>query len=466
MNLLRGGRAAAIAFVVIAATAGTGMADPVAPLLDAIAWYSPPPPRLLDDPFAALARPHGGALDVEWAPLYRGPGGERLELGREMLHVGGRRGSWSAAAEVEGERLDMDGSNGPLIARTEIPGEHRITAGIAHSGSRHHLGVAAGIGTSGVADGAAAFEWKLAPGWRTEWRAASESHRGGIRVMYGDAVGEGQGSWADRRLGWRLEGSRGRARWNLALESLDRGADPSATFAHPLAWREQRMAAFLPAGGVDWTLEFEHGAGHERFELLQGGVPYARVTTPLSSSRVALGLSSRHSPVGVRLWSGRWSGAPDGTLRLWAFDGLAAMAGSRQVVRSSASLTHAGLALDARPRTGLEAGLAAWWIRPDVSYESWLAPVMGLGRENVRHGELDVRSAWLAGLRVAARTELLGLAWRLEAIQWAPLVLRRDAASPAAGGGAPGGEPGSGGAVSPDGATWGGTVLRFGVAIR
>src|SRR5262245_61041228 len=81
----------------VLAIAGVAGATPAASLLQAVAWNRPGAPGLIGDPLSVLSRPPGAGLDVEWAPLYRGTGGERLEQGREVLHANGRRGAWSGA---------------------------------------------------------------------------------------------------------------------------------------------------------------------------------------------------------------------------------------------------------------------------------------------------------------------------------------------------------------------------------
>src|SRR5439155_5195802 len=256
---------------------------------------------------------------------------------------------------------------------------------------------------------------------------------------------------------------------DLGLSSVDRvprrGVERDR--AEPaLSWRGESAAVSFEAGGADLELAGWHGAGNQPTRVTRSGARYAEVAGPLSSAGATLIVRPLRSALAGRAWTGRWSGTAAGALALWPFESVSAALGTRRVAQSELELRHAGFAIErdlgARNggRSGFEWGGALWWVEPRASYRTWQATLVGVGRDDYSDGTSSLRSALLAGIKVAPAFQWSGGTARLELVQWLPVRVWRTEASGAPGSGG-GGTPGGGSGAGKGSFARGGTVVRI-----
>jgi len=295
--------------------------------------------------------------------------------------------------------------------------------------------------------------------------------RGALAVRWEDENVAARSDWSDRGWEWNLRGTGARSAIGLSLVSVDR--DPESGIerdrAEPsLAWRSEAVTLGFEARGARFTVDGWHGAGNQSTSVTRSGARYAAASGPLSSAGVTLAVRPRRSTLGGRVWTGRWSGNVAGQLALWPFESVTAVLGTMRVAQSTATLRHAGLAIEREPaarserKSGLAGGIALWWVEPRASYRTWQATFLGLGRDDYSAGTSSLRSALLAGIKVAPTFHWSGGTARLELVQWLPVRVwkARGAATPGSGDGSPGGGSGAGSGSW----TTGGTVVRMTLA--
>jgi hypothetical protein len=451
---------------VLAIALASGPAAAIEPdVLPEVAWWRVHEvASLARDPLSALAAPPGAGIEAEWAPLYRGRDDARYESSRRSLRTTGASGSWRFATELDQRTLALRGGEGIWRLHAERPLEARAAAGIAGSYRRVRLAVSAG-GAEGSAPAlAGGARVELAPGWDAEARWSLEPDQGLLRARWDDVHVLAPGRWKDRRIALGIGGTLDGLRWSVVQSSLDRGglaAGGGDRLAPTLAWRSSRVDLSAAALGTRWDARLEHGEGREGFRVYRDAAPYVTVAGPVVNSSATLSARPARSSLAGRLWIGCWRGDANGALALWPFDELALIAGTRRVAESSVRLNHGGVAIDRLPGgTVIDGGLALWRVAPVADYESWQATAMGMGRDDPSSGVTAIRSAWIAGVRLAAGVEWAGVALRLEGVQWVPVRIER-AGRATGGGSSSGGDPGSTGASGTPGKEWGGTVIRF-----
>jgi hypothetical protein len=439
-------------------------------------WRDRPLTSLARAPLAALDETGSFSLVSEWAPLYAGPDGARIEQSRRSLRIASPPGPWRAAAEGWGQGAVARGGESAWWVGAERP----FTTGGAAAISRHGraLALAAAVSDAGAGAGVAAeARARLAPGLRA-WLGVAHLHTTGrAHVRWEDIEVFAAGRWRDDEvrgaltlatrhggeiaLGGRLLDRRGEdgggASGDLTPGSADR-LEPRLT------WRDGSLALGAPALGVRWRASLEIGEGEQDLRVQRGGAPYLDVLGPVSSALATASAEPLRAPIALRAWAGRWRGTGRGSLAMWPFDGLAGLTGTRRAAASSASLEHWGLSLERVPRagTGVDGGLALWSLAPRASYESWQGSLFGLVRSDRSAGETALRSLMALGGRLGASLTMGGARYRLEVVQWVPLRAVRAAGASGASGGS--GVPVPSTAAPDRGRESGGTILRLSVA--
>jgi hypothetical protein len=430
------------------------------PLPDALWWSGAEALPLSHDPLGVLSPAPRIRIEQEWAPLYSDRGGARIDRAHRTLTARSRVPSLGTAAVIETRALVARTAAGNWGFGAEHPSGERAFAVIGFEGPRGE--VAAALGASEWRPGAAlAGRAMLAPGWYAGATWSRWTIGGSMDVRWNDERVHAAARWTEQRAGWRISWEPTSA-FGVTLEQLAIDGDPAA-FEAPdraspeTAWRATRLAVGGSARAAPWRAEAAVGEGREGLRLWRGGAAYGLVSGPVRRADVSVEVEP--TPWRLRAWSGRWRGEARGAVALWAFDGLAGAAGSRRVATSDAALDHAGFSVERflGAREAHTGGLALAWLAPRTSWESWLAPVLGLGRSDETSGETDVRDALALGAKVATRITLGEMLLRAELIQWAPLWMREQPRAAASG---PPATPGGGGGAGGSEAR-GGTIVRL-----
>jgi hypothetical protein len=438
-------------------------------------WRDGPPTSLARVPLAALDEAGSFNLFSEWAPLYAGPDGARIEHSRRFLRVASTPGTWRAAAEGWGQGAVVRGGASAWWVGAERP----FTTGGAAALSYHGRAVAlaAAVSDAGAGPGVGAeARARIAPGLVASLGAAHLHTSGRAYVRWEDIEVYAGGPWRDDEvrgglafatprgaeiaLGGRLldrRGENGTGASSGGIAGTDDRLDPRLT------WRDGSLMLAAPGLGLRWRATLEIGAGEQDLRMRRNGTPYLDVRGPVSSALATAAIEPLRGRLALRAWAGRWRGAARGSLALWPFDGLAGITGTRRAATSDASLEHWGVALERLPRarSGVDGGLSLWTLAPQASYESWQGTWLGMVQSDRSAGETTLRSVTALGGRLGASLTSGGARYRLEAVQWIPL---RAVSIPGTSG-APGG---SGAPVSPTGTAGpghesGGTILRLSV---
>jgi len=454
-----------------AAAFGSGAAPSF--VTETIVWNGAHALPLETAPLALLGRPPA-AFTSEWAPLYRGADGTRLEQAHQDVRVAASFGAWWAGADLASESSAFRGGQSRGESQWGFdagaaPAQHgAVAAGIAQTRG------AAAIATSIAADGRVglAVEGRamLAPAWSALVRASATPRDGALDVRWQDEAIESSGQWNEQRALARIDASVAAASLAATLEAFDRvpvrERAPADGFEPHLTWRGATLAASGAIGVVEVAAELRHGEGRQRIDVSRAGVPYAVAAGPVREDVAIASAGPRTGRWSARAWTGRSHDAASGSLALWPFDGIAAVAGTRYAAHTDLELQHAGVSIDGRAaeHRGWDGGLALWIVDPRGHYESWRGTLFALGRDDYGSDEFGAARAWLAGMRLARSQPLAWLRLRAEWVQWAPVAVERSREAAVLAGRGGGGDPGSD-AHPAHARTWGGTVVRVAVEL-
>lgn len=428
-------------------------------------WRAAPSLSLAEHPLRALRDPAAFRSDGEWAPLYAGRDGARIERGRRSLELRTPRGPWRGGFELRVRQDVLRGGDAPQWLGTERLRSTLAIVGLARESGP--FGAAAAVmrdqGSFGVAAEARAH---LGTGGEAWWRWSRVPEAGRMVARWSDAEVIAAGRWIDQRVAWSVALPIGAFALGLGQEALDRRNSGEITSAGDrlepaLAWRASLAEVAVHELGARWTTSVNYGEGRERWRVSRDGTPYAGAAGTVIRQLVALEIAPDGAPIELHAWSGRWSGSARGSVALWPFDPLATLAGTRRLALSSGSLHHRGLSVERTTPsgTGFGGGLALCWLAPRASYESWQATLMGLGRSDEDTGASDLRAALALGARLGAALQWRGMRAGVELVQWVPVRVDRgpsDGPAAGSGGGATGGSRASGN-------DRGGTMVRVSV---
>jgi hypothetical protein len=447
-----------------------------------LAWQDVAPATLSESPLRALQSARGATFAGEWAPLYRGRDGTRVEQLRQLARFAKTAGPLGLGVELTRE----SGTFRRGVSRWDVNSAGDVlqdgSVGLAWSRSAGAVALAGSFSRderAGVAFEGEAFP---APGWRVALTASDIPQTGSLDMRWEDQAVAARGTWGERHAAVELAAPAGPGALRLAFESLDHVPRPSPyepdDLASRLAWRTERSEYVIDLRRLRVAAEFAHGAGRQRVEVRRGGVAYAVAAGPLSENAVALRIGPAHARWWARGWAGASRASAAGSLALWVFDANAAATGARLAARSAIEIRHAGVSLDgARAQNrGWDGGVAAWALDPEGDYEMWRGLVFGLGRAGDRWRPLEPGRLLLAGVRIARSQPVFGRTLRIEVVQWAPLARQPSrSVAPGAAWVAPSASPAvqAGPPVSPQaspfpqpvpqGRDWGGTIVRVSI---
>lgn len=419
---------------------------------------------LRERPLRVLEGTAGAELEGEWSPLYRDGDGALVEGTRRAVRIFGSSGAWHGAAEAEDAWAAARGGGDRLRLGAEEFRARRGTVAFGRAIERGGISVAASVEHDlPPGFGVAAFARPL-PGARFEAGATQAHVRGALSVSWDDTEVRAPGRWLERRAHWRIEADPGRTTFALGQEALDQrgaGGGDGDQVEPWLGWRETRAAVSAGVRGIAVVVDAAHGDGFQATRVRRDGMTYANAEGPVRRDAVEVTLGPSASTLRLRGWAGRWTGDGAGVLSLWPFEPLTALTGTRRAARSSASLSHRGLALEREVagRPGWRAGVALWALAPRADYSTWQTTLFGLGRDDYSEGESTLEEALLLGVKLGETFEWAGVRLSLDAVQWLPVRVRETESED---GGSSGGG-GTGGATAPDAgsSTRGGTVLRI-----
>ena len=455
------GAAALVAAALALPAAPARAVDPDA-LPEAVWWRSTPQPALAAAPLEAIGTLPRLSLSSEWAPLYSGPDGGRLQFEQRALRIASPPGRYRLAVEArEGGGVARGGASGWWVG-AERPIEERYVVALAAFGTRVD---AAGAFSENRGRPGYAFDarWKAAPGFALGAGASRAELAGRALMRWEDTEVAADGNWRDDAAHASLVlGSNDRVGLAATAAWLERGSlgfGPVDGLAPHLWWRTGEVALSGRALESWWRASFAVGEGEEEFQVLRSSTPYLVLAGPVSSRLVDVALEPGQAPVVLRAWAGSWRGAARGSLALWPFDAAAAVSATRRIAHSQGALDHWGLSVDLgrRASSRADAGLALWSLAPRASYDSWQGTWFGLGRDDLSSGATDLHSVLALGARLGLAADLFGARYRAEVVQWVPVRAERE------GGGsrqATGGVGSAGGAATSGGAR-GGTILRL-----
>ena len=430
-----------------------------------LAWRNQATLTLRESPLGALADDRPLVLASEWAPLYHGADGTRVEQARQLARFTAPAGPLRLGAELTQEAGTFRGGQsswGIDAAGTPLRDGSLGLAWLRPAG-------AMAIGASVSPEGRLSFAFEggaaVARTWRSTLAISDVPQAGSLDARYEDQTVAARGVWSERRAAMGLTGPLGGGELKLTLESLDHLPRPSLAgrddLASRLAWRETRLEYATEVRGIRIAAELGQGAGRQRIEVRRNGAPYAVAAGPVREQAFVVRLGPAKARWTARAFAGATHASASGSLALWPFDGLAAVTGTRLAVRTTLDLRHRGLALDSAPapQRGWDAGVAAWVLEPHGDYETWRGTLFGLGRDDDRRAAFTLDRTLLAGVRVARTQPLAGVRLRIEIVQWIPLAWSRTAvAAPAPESPA----PVTGTSESPARErAWGGTLVRL-----
>ena len=435
---------------------------------ETIAWGGARALPLEIAPLAALASP-ALQLSTEWAPLYRGKDGARFEQARQQARFATSWRAWRAAAELSSEASTFRGGQTEWGFDAGAAPAHRGAVALGATSARAAMAASATVSPEGRAGFALETRADVAPGWSAMLGASDVPREGRLDVRWEDEAITSSGRWDERHARASIEAAGRAGRLAATLEAFDRiPALGRATdgFEPRLAWRDASMAASRAVGRAVLSAELRHGEGRQRLVVSRHGTAYAVAAGPLREDVAIAGAGPRSGRWQARAWMGRNRDEASGSLALWPFDGLAAVAGTRYAARTDIDLRHAGVALDGRhaEHRGWDGGLALWVVDPRGRYETWRGTLFALGRDDYSGDDWGAARTWLAGVRVARTQDIASLRLRAELVQWAPAYIERDhgAATAGSSGSSGGPAPTTGGDHA---RTWGGTVVRMALEI-
>ena len=136
-----------------------------------------------------------------------------------------------------------------------------------------------------------------------------------------------------------------------------------------------------------------------------------------------------------------------GVIEAWPFvDGLARFIGERRHLIARAAID--GYRATASLRTDLWRRVSAAWscsyyhLNPEAEYQTWRPVVFGFGVDDLRHEQLEIKSAQLLRVHVAPDVRIGPLLIRANVAQWIPIKVSRTGTDkePSTGGAGSGGE--------------------------
>jgi len=449
-------------------TSALGGAAPPSFVTETIAWGGARALPLEIAPLAALASPVL-RLSTEWAPLYRGKDGARFEQARQQARFATSWRAWRAAAELSSEASTFRGGQTEWGFDAGAAAAHRGALALGVLGTRASVAASATLSPEGRAGFALEARTTLAPGWTASLGAADVPREGRLDVRWEDEAITSSGRWDERRARASIGAGRRTGRLAVTLEAFDRVpvlGRATDGFEPRLAWRDASISGSHVVGRALLSTELRHGEGRQRLVVSRHGTAYAVAAGPLREDVAIAGAGPRNGRWQARAWMGRNRDEASGSLALWPFDGLAAVAGTRYAARTDIDLRHAGVALDGRhaEHRGWDGGLALWVVDPHGRYETWRGTLFALGRDDDSGDEWGAARTWLAGVRVARTQDIASLRLRAEWVQWAPAYIERDhgAATAGSSGSSGGPAPTTGGDHA---RTWGGTVVRVALEV-
>jgi hypothetical protein len=322
---------------------------------ETIVWNGARALPLETSPLALLGRP-AAAFTSEWAPLYRGADGTRLEQAHQDVRVAARFGAWWAGADLASESSAFrsgqtrGASQWGFDAGAAPAQRGAVAAGIVQTRG------AAAIATSLAADGRVglAVEGRamLAPAWSALVRASATPRDGALDVRWQDEAIESSGRWDEQRALARIEASAAATSIAATLEAFDRvpvrARARADGFEPHLTCRGATLAMSRAIGAVEVGAELRHGEGRQRIDVSRAGVPYAVAAGPVREDVAIVSAGPRTGRWSARAWTGRSHDVASGSLALWPFDGIAAVAGTRYAAHTDLELRHAGVSIDGR----------------------------------------------------------------------------------------------------------------------
>jgi hypothetical protein len=433
-GLRQGVRAAVVAVLALALAPGPARAAAFGPeaLPSPIWWRDRPPTSMATEPLAAFDETRAFSLRSEWAPLYAGPDGARIEQARRSLRLASGPGPWRAAIELVDQGSVARGGESAWWVGAEQPLTSRGTFALARHGRR--LEVAASLDNHGSGQGFAADgRLRPLPGLVLSAGGSSIARVGNLHVRWEDVDVLAAGRWheeaAHAALEYRSAGGFGVAlerRWIEPNRSDERS--PGGDEITPsLRWRTTGVGLRARGLGASWIAEAQYGEGEQGLRVYRDGARYLSISGPVSSTLLTLAIQPARVPLLLRAFGGGWRGSANGSLALWPFNALGAASGSFRIARSTAALDHWGVSLERPPHlgAGVDGGLALWSIAPRATYESWQGTWLALVRSDQSAGETPLRSVLAVGGRLAAGVSLSGVRLRLEAVQWVPVRAER-----------------------------------------
>ncbi len=466
-GLKQGARAAVAAVLALGLAPGPGWATPLGPeaLPSSIWWRERAVTSLASEPLAAFDETRAFSLRSEWAPLYAGPDGARIEQARRSMRVASAPGPWRVGFELLDQGSVARGGESAWWVGAEQPLTSRGIFALARHGRL--LELAASLDNRGGGRGLAA-DGRLHPlrGFVLSVGGSSLAREANLHVRWEDVDVLAAGRWhedaAHAALEYRSAGGFGLAferRWIEPDRSSER-APGGDEITPTLRWRTTGARLATRALGATWNAEAQYGEGEQGLRVFRDGGRYLSITGPVSGALVTLAVEPARAPLLLRAFGGGWRGSARGNLALWPFNALGAASGSFRVARSTAALDHWGVSLErpAHAGAGVDGGLALWSLAPRATYESWQGSWLALVRSDRSAGETPLRSVLALGGRLAAGFTLSGVLCRLEAVQWVPV---RAVRAPGAAGASVALEPGASTGLGSHAKESGGTILRL-----
>jgi hypothetical protein len=437
---------------------------------ETIGWSTAATRSLADSPLSSLrVRPAWG-IGSEWAPLYRGHDGARLEQARQTAQFTTPAGALVVAADLRHETGTMRGGGDDWGIGVSGPVLRTGTVAVAMHASRYALAVAGTAADDGRPGVGIESQVRVAR-WSFGAQASDLPRSGDFDARWEDYAVAAHGSWRDRGVAMRTDGALGAEHIAASVEWFERTPlrDPSQfdAFQPRVDYRSARALWTHVFRRASVSAGYRRSDGDQRLVVARRDQPYLVVAGPVGEDAATIALAPRHERWEVRAWLGRSHDVASGSLALWPFDAVAAVAGTRYIAHSDLLLRHAGLALDGRPvpDQGWDGGAALWVLEPTGGYTAWRGTVYGLGHDGATGKALDWPRTFLAGLRVA-RTQALGrLRMRIEAVQWVPLPVTHRQRTPVTANPAPPPEAQPDAAPAGQTRVWGGTVLRFAIGL-